>query len=223
MIKLSEAIREHIISRKSKYKISSTAKVTILEDRIKKMGDKMYTLEFLVRVSDENAPSNISTIQSNGPIYESESLLHIEDIMNSEYYSNMSEFSIDNTKTVQKSYLLLLPTKILIQHYGMEEFLRLKKQKGTISEDFMILCDKNNKDKEIIMMPKNNYEAMSKIGKPAQKFLNHFKERYDIRISTTTLGAFKINGIPASIRRPGRGIRFYADNQFYIHLEKAYD
>jgi len=223
MTKLSEVLKEYIISRKNQNKIPPTSTLNIMEDSIKKMSDKMYKLEFLVRISEENTPSNISTIQSHNLEYESESLLHREDIINSEFYNTMSEFSVDETKAVQKSYLLLLPRNILIQHYGMDEFLRLKQQKGIISEDFMILCSKNNKDKEIILMPKNNYEAISQMGKSAKKFLNHFKERHDVYISTTTPGAFKINGVPITIRRPGRGIRFYADNQFYVQLEKAYD
>jgi len=228
MVTIEEALKEHISSSKAG-KISPSRRIIIVEDKVRKISERMYALEFLVRVSENNL-----TLQSMPSLnkfqrtydqhaYESEALLNPDDIIKSEFYDSMNKFRIDTITTVDKSYVLRLPKKILVQYLGDDEFMKCKKQKGLITDDFILLCGRDVTNKDIILIPKKNFFIMSNMNNSARKFLDYFGAMEDANIVSTTPSAFILKGVPSNIRQPRNEIRFFSDNQVYIHLEKIYD
>jgi hypothetical protein len=219
MIDLSEALKEHI-SQNEPCKKFSADPLKIVEDSIIKLSPTMYKLEFLVTMSELYQNKIIS---KPIPTYESDSLLNMEEIIKFESYSLMSKFTIanKNRKIINSSHVLRLPKEILVQYLGKDEFMKLKTQKGLISDDFMALYNKDTQNQEMVLIPKDNYNILLSMNNSAKKFLEYFREKCDLNIVNPAPNTFVIKGISKDFRKSESEIVFLAKNQVYIHLKKV--
>lgn len=219
MADFPEALKEYIMQNEPRKKFSADP-LKIVEDFIIKLSPTMYKLEFLVTMSDlyQN-----KIIPKPAPTYESDSLLNMKEIIKFESYSLMSKFTIENKnrKIINSSHVLRLPKEILIQYLGRDEFMKRKTQKGLISDDFMALYNKDTQNKEMVLIPKNNYNIMLSMNNSARKFLEYFREKCDLSIINPAPNAFVIKGISKDFRKPESEIVFFAKNQVYVHLKKV--
>jgi hypothetical protein len=229
MDELIEALKQYI--QQNNIKKISIGNLKIVEDRKEKISESMYKLEFLVTLSDvystkflikkseqrsfENASPQI-TMQPQQ--YIGESLLDMDEIVKSASYSSMTKFNLEKKKDINQSYTLRLPKEVLKQYLGDQEFLRCKTQKGLISTDFMMLCNKGVETKEMLLITKNNYDIFQSMNHSAKKFLEYYDEKYNLDIVSVNPGTFIIKGIPHQLRCPGQSIVFYADKQMYVKM-----
>jgi len=149
----------------------------------------------------------------------------IEEIAKSELYNSMIKFNVDrSTKIVNPSAQLFIPDEIVLQYIGQKTYEDSDIRRYI--SGLMFWHSNRGLITRMIIIPEASQKLLTSIGYSAKEFIDYFEDKDPIQLQYKDVSnknkdaSYRIDGIISKFRHENTSIKFYANNSFYISMEK---
>ncbi len=143
----------------------------------------------------------------------------LDEITKLEQFNSMIRFSVENKEKVCINQWLSIPNTLVLQHLNKKKYEPLEMQNSI--NGLMFWYSPRGTVTKMILIPESNYELLLQIGEPTKEFINYFENKVPVRLENFNDTSYKIKGIPPRFRHPGNHMKYLAQDQIYVRLEKV--